>query len=86
MQDTLEEFGDDAEDSFRAMCAQAPENSLRRGITPYDLTMFNPHQLLRLVAELEELPDEEQTPAVRRVTEEAHKAIRHSGYLLFIGD
>lgn len=40
-QDVVEEFGDDVEDSFLALCARAPGNSLRRGISPYDLTMFN---------------------------------------------
>lgn len=84
-QDVVEEFGDDVEDSFLALCARAPENSLRRGISPYDLTMFNTPQLERLVVELEELREEE-TSVVRRVIEQAHQAIRRSGYLLFIGD
>ncbi|MEV8533731.1 hypothetical protein [Streptomyces sp. NPDC051211] len=85
-QDVVEEFGDDAEDSFLAMCVRAPENSLRRGISPYDLTMFNTPQLERLVVELEQLPEEEQTPVVRHIVEQSHQAIRRSGYLLFIGD
>ncbi|MEU6705440.1 hypothetical protein [Streptomyces wuyuanensis] len=86
VQDVVEEFGDDAEDSFLAMCARAPENSLRRGVSPYDLTMFNTPQLERLVVELEELREEEKVTVVRRVIEESHEAIRRSGYLLFIGD
>jgi hypothetical protein len=86
VQDVVEEFGDDAEDSFLAMCARAPENSLRRGISPYDLTMFNTPQLERLVVELEQLREEEKVTVVRRVIEESHEAIRRSGYLLFIGD
>ncbi|OKJ94567.1 hypothetical protein AMK26_32610 [Streptomyces sp. CB03234] len=85
-QDVVEQFDDDAEDTFLALCGRAPENSLRRGISPYDLTMFNTPQLERLVVELEELPENEKTPVVRRVIEEAHEAIRRSGYLLFIGD
>ncbi|MEU2110267.1 hypothetical protein [Streptomyces sp. NPDC019507] len=85
-QDVVEEFGDDAEDSFLALCARAPENSLRRGSSPYDLTMFNTPQLERFVVELEELPDEDKTPVVRRVIEQARQAVRRSGYLLFIGD
>ncbi|MGA4862991.1 hypothetical protein ACPB9J_10160 [Streptomyces lavendulocolor] len=48
--------------------------------------MFNTPQLERLVVELEELPEDEKAPVVRRVIEEAHEAIRRSGYLLFIGD
>ncbi|MFG2755330.1 hypothetical protein [Streptomyces wuyuanensis] len=86
VQDVVEEFGDDAEDSFLAMCARAPESSLRRGISPYDLTMFNTPQLERLVVELEQLREEEKVSVVRRVIEESHEAIRRSGYLLFIGD
>lgn len=85
-QDVVEEFGDDVEDSFLALCVRAPGSSLRRGISPYDLTMFNTPQLERLVVELERLRGEEKTPAVRCVIEEAHEAIRCSGYLLFIGD
>ncbi|WP_033320625.1 hypothetical protein [Streptomyces yerevanensis] len=85
-QDVVEEFGDDVEDSFLALCARAPGNSLRRGISPYDLTMFNTPQLERLVVELEELREEEKTSVVRRVIEQAHQAILRSGYLLFIGD
>ncbi|MGC9502056.1 hypothetical protein [Streptomyces sp. WG7] len=85
-QDVVEEFGDDVEGSFLALCARAPENSLRRGISPYDLTMFNTPQLERLVTELEELLEEEKSSVVRCVVEQAHQAIRRSGYLLFIGD
>ncbi|SDN62393.1 hypothetical protein [Streptomyces wuyuanensis] len=85
-QDVVAEFGDDAEDSFLALCARAPEDSLRRGISPYDLTMFNTPQLERLVVELEELREDEKDAVVRRVIEESHEAIRRSGYLLFIGD
>ncbi|MFC8918373.1 hypothetical protein E2C00_19845 [Streptomyces sp. WAC05374] len=85
-QDVVAEFDDDAEDSFLALCVRAPETSLRRGISPYDLTMFNTPQLERFVVELEGLPEEEKTPVVRRVIEEAHEAIRRSGYLYFIGD
>ncbi|GLF94988.1 hypothetical protein [Streptomyces yaizuensis] len=84
--EVVETLCDDAEDSFRAMCRRAPEHSLRYGITPYDHTMFNTPQLVRLVAELEELPDEEKTPVVRQVIDQAHQAIRLSGYLYFIGD
>ncbi|CAL9630295.1 hypothetical protein SUDANB99_06012 (plasmid) [Streptomyces sp. enrichment culture] len=86
VQDVVEEFGDDVEGSFLAMCARAPRDSLRHGVSPYDLTIFNTPQLERLVVELEELPEEEKTPVVRRVIEEAHQAVRRSGYLLFIGD
>ncbi|MFF5965944.1 hypothetical protein ACFY64_19850 [Streptomyces collinus] len=85
-QDVVEELGDDVEDSFLTLCGRAPDSSLRRGISPYDLTMFNTPQLERLVVELEELREEEKTPVVRRVIEQAHHAIRRSGYLLFIGD
>ncbi|MFF8828646.1 hypothetical protein [Streptomyces sp. NPDC015131] len=85
-QDVVEEFDDDAQDAFLALCVGAPDISLRRGISPYDLTMFNTPQLERLVVELEELPEEEKPPVVHRVIEEAHEAIRRSGYLLFIGD
>ncbi|GGY94572.1 hypothetical protein [Streptomyces nitrosporeus] len=84
--DVVEQFDDDADDWFRGLCARAPEDSLRRGVSPYDLTMFNTPQLERFVAELEALPEEERRPVVRRVIEEAHHAIRRSGYLLFIGD
>ncbi|MFC8268397.1 hypothetical protein ACFUIZ_22140 [Streptomyces cinereoruber] len=80
-QDVVEEFVDDVEDSFLAMCARAPGESLRHAVSPYDLTMFNTPQLERLVAELEELREEEKTPVVRRVVEEAHRAVRRSGYL-----
>ncbi|MFF8434842.1 hypothetical protein [Streptomyces bacillaris] len=84
--DVVTSFGDDAGDSFRDLCARAPENSLRRGITPYDHTMFNTPQLERLVVELESVPEAEKTPVVVRVIEEAHGAIRRSGYLYFVGD
>ncbi|MES9806951.1 hypothetical protein [Streptomyces cinereoruber] len=40
-QDVVEEFVDDVEDSFLAMCARAPGESLRHAVSPYDLTMFN---------------------------------------------
>ncbi|MFF9869613.1 hypothetical protein ACF1G0_30160 [Streptomyces sp. NPDC013953] len=85
-QDVVEQFDDDAEDTFLALCGRAPDTSLRRGISPYDLTMFNTPQLERLVIELEELPEDVKSPVVRRVIEEAREAIRRSGYLLFIGD
>ncbi|MEU6488633.1 hypothetical protein [Streptomyces sp. NPDC046887] len=85
-QDTVEEFGDDPEDTFLALCVRAPVTSLRCGISPYGLTMFNTRQSERLAIELAGLPDEERTPVVGRVIEEAHQAIRESGYLLFIGD
>ncbi|MEV8533135.1 hypothetical protein [Streptomyces sp. NPDC051211] len=48
--------------------------------------MFNTPQLERLVLELEQLPEEEQTPVVRHIVEQSHQPIRRSGYLLFIGD
>ncbi|MFJ7157144.1 hypothetical protein ACIQUQ_19640 [Streptomyces sp. NPDC101118] len=48
--------------------------------------MFNTPQLERFVVGLEQLPEEAKTPVLRRVIEEAHQAIRRSGYLLFIGD
>ncbi|WP_030774335.1 MULTISPECIES: hypothetical protein [unclassified Streptomyces] len=85
-QDVVEEFGDDADDSFLALCVRSPKNTLRRGISPYDLTMFNTPQLERLVVELAELPEEEQTPIVKHIVEQGHQAIRRSGYMLFIGD
>ncbi|MGA5421512.1 hypothetical protein [Streptomyces lavendulocolor] len=85
-QDVVEQFDDDAEDTFLTLCGRAPDTSLRLGISPYGLTMFNTPQLERLVVELEELPEDEKAPVVRRVIEEAHEAIRRSGYLLFIGD
>lgn len=66
-QDVVEELGDDVEDSFLALCTRAPESSLRRGISPYDLTMFNTPQLERLAVELERLRDEEKTPVPKRV-------------------
>ncbi|HWU05440.1 MAG TPA: hypothetical protein VN520_03390 [Streptomyces sp.] len=85
--DVVEEFGDDAEDRFREMCARAPENSLLYGVSPYGLTMFNALQLERFVVELEALPEEEKKkPVVQRVIEAGHHVIRQSGYLLFIGD
>ncbi|MER5554834.1 hypothetical protein ABT001_24710 [Streptomyces sp. NPDC002793] len=84
--DVVEEFGDDAGDRFLEMCARAPENSLRHGISPYGLTIFNTLQLERFVVELEALSEEERKPVVQRVIEAGHHTIRRSGYLLFIGD
>ncbi|MDX2394129.1 hypothetical protein NJL88_29535 [Streptomyces sp. DK15] len=86
MQDVIEHFDDDVEGSFLGMCVRAPENSLRRGISAYDLTMFNTPQLERLVVELGELPEDEKTPVVKRVIEAADQTIRRAGYMLFIGD
>ncbi|KUF16029.1 hypothetical protein [Streptomyces silvensis] len=84
-----DEFGfltDDADDSFRKMCQEAPADALRRGVMQHGHTMFNSLQLHRLVDELEGLRSEEVTPAVRDVLEAARQAIRKSGYLYFTGD
>ncbi|MEU7151265.1 hypothetical protein AB0B15_25055 [Streptomyces sp. NPDC045456] len=84
-----DEFGfltDDADDSFRKMCQEAPADALRRGVLQHGHTMFNSLQLRRLVDELEGLRSEEMTPAISAILEAAKQAIRKSGYLYFIGD
>jgi len=82
----IDYFGDDSDGSFEKMCRAAPKGSLRRGVSPYGDTMFNVVQLLRLVEELEGLPEDQVTPAVQRVLDGARLAIRRSGYLFFVGD
>ncbi|MFD9816622.1 hypothetical protein [Streptomyces sp. NPDC059080] len=84
--DEILSFTDSPDDSFREMCNSAPWESLRRGVAQYGETLFNSLQLRRLVEELESLPKGEATPVVHEVIDAARPAIRHSGYLHFIGD
>ncbi|TBO56681.1 hypothetical protein EYS09_26650 [Streptomyces kasugaensis] len=82
----VDSFTDDANDSFRRMCHNAPWESLRSGVSQFGYTVFNTTQLHRLIEELESLPESEITPIVRKVIDAAQQTIRRSGYLHFIGD
>ncbi|MFI6467475.1 hypothetical protein [Streptomyces sp. NPDC050528] len=52
----------------------------------YGETTFNRVQLMRLVEELEAVPDDRRTPVVDRVTELSKVAITESSYLHLTGD
>ncbi|MFI5999922.1 hypothetical protein ACIA98_05820 [Streptomyces sp. NPDC051366] len=77
---------DSPDDSFRRMCQSAPWESLRRGVMQHGTTVFNSLQLYRFIEELEALPPAETTATVREVLDAAQLALRHSGYLEFVGD
>lgn len=86
LHERVEQLFDDLQETFMKLCESAPERSIRRGVDRYGDTMLNGYQLRLLIDELEHVPDESMTEAMRSVAEAAARAICLRGYLYFVGD
>jgi len=90
--DRVRSLVDDADGSLMAACRSAIETSCVLGsVSPYGDTMFNEHQLKRLLVELDEVVRQgSSSPAQRRLLQElddaAREAIQIHGYLFISGD
>lgn len=78
---------------LKNLCGSAPEDFLLRNVDPYGDTMFNGHQLPRLLNEIGVMTtmagDQQRDDDVEmldRLRKVAAEAIRVGGYLWFIGD
>ncbi|MFK0117147.1 hypothetical protein [Streptomyces sp. NPDC090994] len=76
---------EDRKETFLSLCEASPEDSMMRSVSRYGDTMFNEAQLVRFVAELNELPPEKQNSTVRKLAAAAGFAIASHGYLFFEG-
>ncbi|MER5752707.1 hypothetical protein [Streptomyces sp. NPDC002088] len=79
-------FEDDDELSLFRFVADAPEASVRWGISEFRDTLFNYKQALQLLREMDEFPEGQLTPVLRKLRESAEWVYKRSGYLLFLGD
>ncbi|MEU0738272.1 hypothetical protein [Streptomyces sp. NPDC006134] len=77
---------EDHKGTFLSLCEAAPEGSILRAVNRYGDTMFNEIQLVRFVAELNELPPEKRNSTVRKLAAAAEFAIASHGYLFFVGE
>ncbi|WP_320776714.1 hypothetical protein [Streptomyces sp. CRN 30] len=79
-------FTDDPERSLFQFVLDAPDTSVRWGISEYKETLFNSKQAYQLVREMDTLPADSLTPVLRRLRESAEWVYKRTGYLQFIGD
>ncbi|MGW3410561.1 hypothetical protein [Streptomyces sp. NPDC000888] len=79
-------FVDDDELSLFRFIADAPEASVRWGVSEFKDTLFNYKQAYQLMREMDEFPDGQLTPVLRQLRESAERVYKRSGYLLFLGD
>ncbi|MFZ4177507.1 hypothetical protein ACOZE4_27795 [Streptomyces griseoincarnatus] len=80
------EFTDDNDSSLFKLIADAPESSIRWGVSEFRDTFFNCKQAYQLMREMDELPEGKLTPTLRKLRDSAEWAYKRSGYLHFIGD
>lgn len=80
------EFTDDDERTLLRFCTEAPETSVRWGVSQWRETLFNSKQAYQLLREIEEVSQEPLTPVMQRLKDGATWVHQRSGYLLFLGD
>jgi len=76
---------------LKDLCGNAPEDFLLRNVHPYGDTMFNGHQLQRLLEEIDTMAtaghrSDDEVLTLTRLHEVAAVALRRGGYLWFFGD